>query len=163
MEPGLPSEQLPARVAELRVQADQAMAALHERVAAARRLREQAIGTTGEANSGDGRVRAVVDMTGVVTSLTFAPSVFDHSTPDTLASTVVATIQAAAAKARASVTEAMAPLTEDRSGAAVAGLPELRGQSFAVPSVPRTAADPTAPQDPTRRAETDGGSAERLW
>jgi DNA-binding protein YbaB len=163
MEPGLPPEQLPARVAELREQADQAMAALRERVAAAQQLRAQAAGTTGEASSGDGRVRAVVDMTGVVTSLTFAPSVFDHSTPASLASTVVATIQAAAAKARATVNEAMAPLKTDRSPSSVAGLAELRDGSLDVPSVPRTAADPTVPQEPGGARQPADQSSERPW
>jgi len=106
MQPGTPPEQVPA---------------LRERVAAARLTQRQAMGATGEASSGDGRVRAVVDATGVVTSLTFTPSVFDDTTPAKLAITVVATIQAAAAKARAQVTEAMAPIRADSEQARAGG------------------------------------------
>jgi len=142
MQPGTPPEQVPA---------------LRERVAAARLTQRQAMGATGEASSGDGRVRAVVDATGVVTSLTFTPSVFDDTTPAKLAITVVATIQAAAAKARAQVTEAMAPIRADseQARAGVAGIPELRGLNSGVPDVPTTAIDPTVQQavweEPARR------------
>lgn len=127
-------------------------------MAAARQTQQQAMAATGEASSGDGKVRAAVDATGVVTSLTFAPSVFDDTTPNKLAITVVATVQAAAAKARAQVTEAMAPVRADTAAAraGVAGIPELRGLNFGVPEVPVTATDPTAQQtvweEPARRA-----------
>jgi DNA-binding protein YbaB len=159
MEPGLPPEDMPARVAELRQEADRAMSALRERVTAAREMQQQAMGATGTASSGDGRVTVVVDATGVVTSLTFAPSIFDATTPEKLAATVVATIQAAATKARAKVTEAMAPIRaqDEPARAAVAGIPELRGLRFGVPAVPTTATDPTAlpdaGQEPARRVE----------
>jgi DNA-binding protein YbaB len=166
---------MPARVAELRQEADKAMAALRERVTAARELQQQAMGATGEASSGDGRVRVVVDATGVVTSLTFAPSVFDTTTPETLATTVVATIQAAATKARTKVTEAMAPIRADGepARAGVAGIPELQGLRFGVPEVPMTATDPTAQQDvwlePARPPADESGDSsadvftERPW
>ncbi len=172
MEPGLTPEQLPARVAELRQEADQAMSALRERVAAARQLQQQAMGATGEASSGDGRVRVVVDATGVVTSLTFAPSTFDATTPETLATTVVATIQAAAAKARAKVTEAMAPIRAEGepARAGVAGIPEMQERRFGGPDVPKTATDPTAAQqqgswqEPPRADEnTSDVFTERPW
>lgn len=154
MEPGLPPEQMPARVAELRQQADQAMTALRERVAAAREVHQQAMSVTGEASSGDGRVRAVVDATGVVTALTFAPSALDVTSPEKLASTVVATIQKAAAQARAKVTETMAPIRAGSSDAraGLAGIPGLRDLRFGVPDVPTTAADPTTGQDPWHQA-----------
>lgn len=138
MEPGMTPDQMAARLTQLRQDADQAMAHLQERTAAARRTQEQAAGTTGEATSGDGRVRAVVDMTGVVTSLTFAPSLFDSTTPDRLASTVVATIQAAAARARHSADDAVASLRTDDPR------PQLR---VGVPEAPSTAVDPTAARD----------------
>jgi len=162
---------MPARVAELRQEADRAMSALQERVAAAREMRQQAMGATGEASSGDGRVRVVVDATGVVTSLTFAPSVFDATTPETLATTVVATVQAAAAKARAKVTEAMAPIRADGepARAGVAGIPELQDLRFGVPEVPKTATDPTAQQAVWREPEPPVGAngddlfTERPW
>ena len=153
MEPGLPPDQMPARVAELRQQADQTMSALRERIAAARQVRQQAMSITGEATSGDGRVRVVVNSTGVVTSLTLAPSALD-TTPDKLASTVVATIQKAAAQARAKVTETMAPIRagSEQARSAVADIPGLNDLRFGVPDVPTTAADPTAGQDPWHQA-----------
>jgi DNA-binding protein YbaB len=166
---------MPARVAELQQEADRAMAALRERVTAARELQQQAMGATGTASSGDGRVSVVVDATGVVTSLTLAPSIFDVTTPDKLAATVVATIQAAATKARATVTEAMAPIRADGepARAAVAGIPELQGLRFEVPRVPMTATDPTAPPDageaPARHERPPAGEnaadvlTERPW
>jgi DNA-binding protein YbaB len=170
MEPGLPPERMPARVEELRVEADKAMSSLRDRVAAAREFQQQAMGATGEATSGDGRVRVVVDATGVVTNLSFAPTVFENVTPDKLATTVVATIQAAAANARAKVSEAMAPVRADgeQARAGVAGIPELAGLRFDVPDVPRTVVDPSARDEPRadqppRSAEPGDEFSERAW
>lgn len=140
MEPGLSPERMPARVEQLRQEADRAMAVLTDRIAAAKQLQAQGAGGGADARSGDGRVQVVVDPTGVVTSLTFAPSVFDTTTPDRLASTVVATVQAAAAKARARAAEAMTSL-KGTAGA------QSRGLDFDVPAAPVTAADPTAVRD----------------
>lgn len=167
MEPGMSPDQMAARLVQLRQEADRAMAAFQNRVAATRQMQDQAADVTGEASSGDGRVRAAVDSTGVVTSLTFAPSLFDATTPDRLATTVVATIQAAAAQARARIAEAVDPI---RPGDAPAGVPELRELRIGVPQAPVTASDPTlaqdewhdtAPQPPARQPSDD--DYERPW
>jgi DNA-binding protein YbaB len=151
-EPGLTPQQRVTQVAALQRQADDAMAALTDRVAAAKKVREQALAVSGEASSRDGTIRVVVDSTGVVTSLTLAPSVFERGTPERLGVAIVATVQEAAAKARAAMTAAMEPIRADGAAAraataAVPGLEELR---FGVPEVPRTAVDPTGEQDPWR-------------
>lgn len=144
-EPGLTPEQRVAKVAELRGQADQVMSDLRAKLAAVREAQGKALAVTGESTSRDGSVRAVVDATGVVTALTFAPSAFERSTPDKLAQTAVATIQAAAAKARATVSENLAPMTAEGSqvlAAAAEGMPDLKSAGLTVPQVPRTATDP---------------------
>jgi DNA-binding protein YbaB len=140
----------PELVAELQRQADDTMAALQERITAAAGVRERAMSVSGSASSDDGTVTVVVDSTGVVTSLTFAPSVFDRNTPDRLASTVVAVIQKAASKARADMADAMAPIRSDADAArkAAAGVPELSALRFDVPEVPHTAVDLSGSQDP---------------
>jgi DNA-binding protein YbaB len=158
-EPGLTPEQRLARVADLQQQADSAMATLRKRIAAAGEARDLAREVSGEATSQDGAVRVKVDSTGVVTALNLAPSAFDRSTPERLATTIVATIQKAATTARAGMTEAMAPLRAggDQARAAMAGIPELDSLRFDVPEVPRTAVDPTN-QDPwaaTREPEPE--------
>lgn len=147
------------------------MSALGRRVAVAREFQRTAMGATGEATSGDGRVRVVVDATGVVTNLIFAPSVFDAYTPDKLANAVVATIQSAARNARATVTEAMMPIRAEsqqaRSG--VAGIPELADLRFDVPDVPTTATDPSAAAGQLAQpvaspaGESNDEFPERLW
>lgn len=140
-----PTASLHQRTAELQQQADQAMKHLQERIAGVRAAQQQALGVTGEAASKDGAVRAVTDATGVVTSLTFSPSVFERTTPERLAQTVVATLQEAAARARGRMAEAMSELRGDdtvkaaEQGATALGVPRLP-----VPEVPRTAVDPTA-------------------
>jgi DNA-binding protein YbaB len=141
---------LERRTAELQQQADAAMKHLRARIASVREAQQQAMQATGEATSRDGVVRAVVDATGVVTSLTFASSAFDRSTPDRLAQTAVATIQAAAAKARSQTAAAMAAMRADDDGTAAAaakGAAALGVAPLPVPDVPRTAVDPTAEQD----------------
>lgn len=112
--------------------------------ATAARMREQqqsALSVTGAATSQDGTVRAVVDVTGVVTSLHLAASAFGRTTPDRLARTVVATIQAAARQSRgrldATWQSMHAPHTE-----------RLGGTTVSVPDVPSTATDPTSDTDP---------------
>jgi DNA-binding protein YbaB len=147
-EPGLTPAQRVARVAALQREADDAMAALTDRVAAARTVSERALTVSGEASSRDGTVRVVVDPTGVVTSLTLAPTAFERGTPERLSTAIVATAQEAAAKARAAMTDAMAPIRGP--SAATAAIPELDALRFAVPEVPRTAVDPTGEQDPRR-------------
>jgi DNA-binding protein YbaB len=141
---------LERRTAELQQQADAAMKHLQARIAGVREAQQQAMRATGAATSRDGVVHAVVDATGVVTSLTFASSAFDRSTPDRLAQTAVATIQAAAAQARSQTAEAMAALRADGGGvvdSAAKGAAALGVAPLPVPAVPRTAVDPTAEQD----------------
>jgi DNA-binding protein YbaB len=142
---------LEQRTAELQRQADDAMRHLRTRVAGVREAQQQAMRATGEATSRDGVVRAVVDGTGVVTSLTFAPTAFERSTPDRLAQTAVATIQAAAAQARGRTAEAMAAIRADDGGlvdSAAQGAAALGVPPLPVPDVPRTAVDPTAEPSP---------------
>jgi DNA-binding protein YbaB len=141
---------LERRTAELQQQADAAMQHLQARIAGVRQAQQQAMRATGEATSRDGVVRAVVDATGVVTSLTFAPTAFERSTPDRLAQTAVATIQAAAAQARSRTAEAMAAMRADDGDvvdSAAKGAAALGVAPLPVPEVPHTAEDPTAEQD----------------
>ena len=168
-EPDLSVEQREARVAQLRQDADGAMTELRAKLAGVRAAQEQALATTGEATSRDGSVRATVDATGVVTSLVFAPSAFQRSTPEKLAQATVATIQTAAAQARAQVSATLAPVREEGSGvlaAAAGGMSELRAARLGVPEVPRTAVDPAedawhhgqpepSPAPPSRPARAD--------
>lgn len=157
-EPGLTPEQRQERVLELRGEADEAMADLRAKLAAVRESQGQALAVTGEASSRDGSVRAVVDATGVVTSLVFAPSSFERSTPEKLAQTAVATIQSAAAKARATVSETLAPIRAEGSAvlaAAAEGMPDLKAARLTVPQVPRTATDPADESDPWRGARSE--------
>jgi len=152
-EPDLSPEQRMAKVAELRQQADGALAGLRAQMAAVKQAQQQALSSTGEATSKDGSVQVAVDATGVVTSLKFAPSAFERTTPDKLAQTVVATIQAAAAKARAKVSETMAPVrTQSANVLAAAGSAVgLDAGQLSTPSVPRTATDPGDQGDPWRQ------------
>lgn len=148
-EPGLTLEQRQARVAELRQQADQAMAGLRAQLAAVKQAQEQALRGESEATSRDGSVRVTVDATGVVTGLVFAPSALASSTPEKLAAATVATIQAAAAQARARMSAELGPVTAAGAevlAAARRNVPGLDG--LVVPEVPRTAVDPGAQAGP---------------
>jgi DNA-binding protein YbaB len=153
-EPDLSPEQRMAKVAELRQQADGALAGLRAQMAAVKEAQQQALSSTGEATSKDGSVQVAVDATGVVTSLKLAPTAFERTTPDKLAQTVVATIQAAAAKARAKVAETMAPVrTQSANVLAAAGSAVgLDAGQLSTPAVPRTATDPGDQGDPWRQA-----------
>jgi DNA-binding protein YbaB len=153
-EPDLSPEQRAAKVAELRQQADGALAGLRAQMAAVKQAQQQALSSTGEATSRDGSVQVAVDATGVVTSLKLSPNAFERSTPDKLAQTVVATIQAAAAKARAKVSETMAPVrTQSANVLAAAGnAVGLDASKLSTPAVPQTATDPTGQDDPWRQA-----------
>lgn len=145
-EPGLSKEELIAQTAQRQASAEQAMATLMARVANVKQAQQQALRATGEAMSRDGTVHAVVDATGVVTSLRFASTTFEATTPDRLAQTVVATIQSAAAQARGRMSASLAPVRENSAqanetitkGLAALGIPRL-----GAPEVPRTATDPT--------------------
>ncbi|HVV22637.1 MAG TPA: YbaB/EbfC family nucleoid-associated protein [Pseudonocardiaceae bacterium] len=144
VDPGMAPDQ---RINELYAQADKAVAELKARAAGVQQAQQQALQATGEATSSDGSVRVKVDATGVVTALEFSQVVFERTTPDRLAQTVVATIQTAAAQARGRMTAAMAPVRDAEPGvtaAAAKGLASLGIPKVSVPDVPRTAADPTA-------------------
>jgi hypothetical protein len=134
-----------ARVAQLRGQADEVLTGLRDKLAAVREASQSALSVTGEATSRDGTVRVVVDATGVVTDLVFAPTAFDQGSPERLARATIATIQAAAARARATVSDSLATVRAPGSGilaAAAAAYPELRADGLRTPAVPRTATDP---------------------
>ncbi len=125
-------------------QADGIVAQLREQAARLRERQTSALSGKGEASAKDGSVKAVVDASGVVTSLQFAPSVFERTTPDKLARTVVATIQAAATQARAQLTESLQSLREGDAGvlaAAAQGAERLGLPRVGVPAVPRTEED----------------------
>ena len=130
--------------------------------ATAARMREQqqsALSATGTATSQDGTVRAVVDATGVVTSLHLAASVFDRTTPDRLAQTVVATIQAAARQSRSRLNATWQSMHA----------PHADRQGVSVPEVPSTATDPTSddpwqqPTAPVPAVGADEIDNERPW
>lgn len=137
-------------------QVDQVLAELRARAERVREQRATALAVSASASSADGAVRATVEATGVVTALEFAPSVFDRTTPDKLARTVVATIQAAAAQSRGRLAETWESLRGNDSGvldAAARGVERLGVPRLAVPEVPRTATDPTGQQDQRRPAD----------
>ncbi|MFC0429493.1 YbaB/EbfC family nucleoid-associated protein [Kutzneria buriramensis] len=152
-DPDLSPEQRVAKVAELRQQADGALAGLRAQMAAVKQAQQQALSSTGEATSRDGSVQVAVDATGVVTSLKFAPTAFDRTTPDKLAQTVVATIQAAAAKARAKVSETLAPVRAQSANvlAAAGSAVGMDAGQLSTPAVPRTATDPGDQADQWRQ------------
>jgi len=117
--------------------------------AMAEQVREQqatALAVTGSASSQDGTVRAVVDATGVVTALEFAPSALERGSLDKLARTTVATIQSAAAQARTSMAEQWQSL-QGVLATAAAGTERLGLPRVGVPDVPRTETDQTGPAD----------------
>jgi DNA-binding protein YbaB len=140
-------EQLTARTARLRAGADEAVARLWARIESVKQAQQQALRATGEATSHDGSVHVVVDSTGVVTSIRLSPTVFQSTTPERLAQTVVATIQSAAGQARGRMSAELAPVRGDDSGAVARGLASMGIPRAEVPQVPRTAADPTVRQD----------------
>jgi DNA-binding protein YbaB len=157
-EPGLTPEQRQERVAGLRGQAEGVLSELREKLAAVRETQSQALAVMGEATSRDGSVRVMVDATGVVTSLTFAPSAFERGSPEKLAQATVATIQAAAAQARAKVGEVLGPLRAQSGpvlAAAMEGVPGLGAASLVVPEVPRTAVDPAVSVGSWRQADPE--------
>jgi DNA-binding protein YbaB len=160
-EPDLSPEQRMARVAELRRQADGALAGLRAQMAAVKQAQQQALSSTGEATSKDGSVQVAVDATGVVTSLRLSPTAFERSTPDKLGQTIVATIQTAAAQARGKVAETLAPVRAASGNvlAAAGGATGLDAGGLSTPSVPRTAVDASDQGDPWRQAQPPAPAA----
>jgi DNA-binding protein YbaB len=137
-------------------QVDSVVAELRSRAARIRENQAAALAATGQAASHDGTVRATVDATGVLTALTFTPALFERSTPDKLARTIVATVQAAAAQARGRAAEAFESMRSDDIGtlASAARQTERWGvPAGGVPDVPSTATDPTGERDPWRLRE----------
>lgn len=127
-----------------------------------REAQASALAAGGTASSQDGTVRAVVDAMGVVTSLDLALTVFERTTPDKLARTVVATIQSAARQARAQVNSALESIREQNSGvlAAVAQETQRMGMPrVGVPEVPNTVVDPTGPQAHWPQPPAEGPAA----
>lgn len=138
-------------------QIDSVVAELRSRAAKIRENQAAALATTGEAASHDGTVRATVDATGVLTALSFTPSLFERSTPDKLARTIVATVQAAASQARGKAAEAFQSLRSDDTGVLATAARETERWGVPagdVPDVPNTATDPTGDQDPWQRQES---------
>lgn len=140
-------------------QIDSVVAELRSRAARIRESQAVALSATGEAASHDGTVRATVDATGVLTALNFTPSLFDRSTPDKLARTIVATVQAAAAQARGKAADAFQSLRSDGNGLLATAARETERWGVpagGVPEVPNTATDPTGEADPWQRGEPRG-------
>jgi DNA-binding protein YbaB len=138
-------------------QIDSVVTELRSRAAKIRENQAAALSTTGEAASHDGTVRATVDATGVLTALSFTPSLFERSTPDKLARTIVATVQAAASQARGKAAEAFQSLRSDDTGVLATAARETERWGVPagdVPDVPNTATDPTGDQDPWQRQES---------
>jgi DNA-binding protein YbaB len=145
---------------------DAVVAELRSRAAKIRENQAGALSATGEAASHDGTVRATVDATGVLTALNFTPSLFERSTPDKLARTIVATVQAAASQARGKAAEAFQSLRSDDTGALANAARETERWGVpagGVPDVPNTATDPTGDQDPWQRAETRSSRADEQY
>jgi DNA-binding protein YbaB len=138
-------------------QVDSVVAELRSRAVKIRENQASALSATGEAASQDGSVRATVDATGVLTALNFTPSLFERSTPDKLARTIVATAQAAATQARAKAAEAFESMRgDDDTGLLATAARETERWGVpagGVPDVPNTATDPTGDQDPWQREE----------
>ena len=131
-------------------QVDAIVADLRARAAELREQQASALSTSGSASSQDGAVRVVVDATGVVTALELNPSVFDRTTPEKLARTLVATVQAAARDARGQVSAAWDSIRAPHSGvlaAAAKGTQRIGLSAVSIPEVPSTEFDPTGDQD----------------
>lgn len=86
--------------------ADGVGASLRERATLVPVAQRRAGSVTAEACSWDGSVRVVVAADGAVTSIALSLSAFDRNTPEALATIVMATVQTAAAEARAQAGEA---------------------------------------------------------
>lgn len=138
---------------QAQAQADEIAAQVRAMAEQVREQQAAALAVTGSASSQDGTVRAVVDATGVVTALEFAPSALAHSSLDKLARTAVATIQSAAAQARASMAEQWQSL-QGVLATATAGTERLGVPRVGVPEVPRTETDQTGPADPWQQPGT---------
>lgn len=136
-------------------QVDKVLVELQERAANIRENQATALAATGQATSQDGTVQATVDATGVLTALNFNQRLFERSTPDKLARTIVATVQAAARQARGQAGEAWQSFNSDNAGLLATAARETGrwGIPAGVPAVPNTATDPTGDQDPWQRTE----------
>jgi DNA-binding protein YbaB len=158
----MPDMSADQQIRQLYAEADSTMKQFKDRMANVREAQQQALQATGEASSQDGSVRARVDSTGVVTALTIAPSVFERSTPERLAQTVVATIQRAAAQSRGQASAALAPAApeEGLSAKATEALAEYGIPKVGVPEVPRTAVDPTQPDTTYEQPPVDTAKQE---
>ena len=135
---------------DAQAQVDAVVADLRARAAQLREQQASALSSSGSASSQDGTVRVVVDATGVVTALELTPSVFDRTTPEKLARTVVATAQAAAREARGQANAAWDSIRAPHSGvlaAAAKGAQRIGASTVSIPEVPSTEVDPTGDQD----------------
>lgn len=158
-------------------QADEIAAQVLAQLARARDQQRAALSITGTASSRDGSVHAVVDATGVVTSLEFAPSALDRGgSLDKLARTVVATIQTAAAQAREQMSDSWRSWQgpdSDILARAAAATGRLGVPHIGVPDVPRTETDQTGQLEPWQVSDVgapekpkptdDDFDNDRLW
>lgn len=107
--------QLEARNAAMRQQVNSLLDGLDRQATALQNAQAQVAEVAGRATSADGLVTVIVNAAGMVSDVQFAPSVFDRSTPDKLARSVVAVAQQAAADAQHQVDAVLAPVHGDLS------------------------------------------------
>lgn len=141
--------QLAARNAAMQEQVSSLLAGLNRQTAALRSAQVQVAGVTSRATSADGLVTVTVNSAGIVTDVQLAPSVFDRSTPDKLARSVVAVAQQAAAGAKQRVDAALAPVRGD--------LPDLPDVFPGAPALKDLLPSPNPSPSASRRSERSPG------
>jgi len=150
-DPGGRRAELEARNAAMRETVDSLMSELHRKTAEMQDIQARAQAITATAVSADGSVKAGVDSSGTLTSLEFAPTAFDRSSPEKLAKLTTETVLQAVAKARTELNEVLAPAQQGPSidlSEMLPGLPSLQDLIPKPPPVPR-------PQPPAARRRAD--------
>lgn len=161
-DPGGRKAELEARNAAMREQVDSLMSELHRKTAEMQDVQARAMAITATAVSPDGTVKASVDSSGTLTSLEFAPTAFDRSSPEKLARLATETVLQAVAKARTELNEVLAPAQEGPSIDLSEMLPGLPSLKDLIPKVPPVPQPPQPPRAPTRRRpadDDDGGGS----
>lgn len=132
---------LEARNAAMRDQVDKLLGQFNRQTAQLREAQEAAAQASATVTSKDGLVTAKIDASGSLAGLTFAPSAFERSTPETLARTVLDVVRTGSTQVRQQVAELMAPLSEGMPDLSdlVDGAPSLRGL---MPDLPKQAEEP---------------------
>lgn len=145
--------ELEARNAAMREHVDSLLTELRAKTAQLHETAARAQAVSATAVSQDGSVRASVDSTGALTSLEFSPNAFERTTPEKLARLTTETVLQAVAKARAEVTEVLAPAQEGASVdlseflPGVPSLADLLPKPPVVPSATPPRRSPAPPDD----------------